>query len=103
MKKRISTTYLCYVALMVALSTILSYFPEIPLAFFAPWLKLDFSFVPMLLIGFSFGPGASYLPCYNKYSAFTGLNYRWRRGAGEHICWRGLSAASNLNICKAEE
>jgi riboflavin transporter FmnP len=46
---------------MVALSTILSYFPEIPLAFFAPWLKLDFSFVPMLLIGFSFGPGASIL------------------------------------------
>jgi len=61
MKKRISTTYLCYVALMIALSTILSYFPEIPLAFFAPWLKLDFSFVPMLLIGFSFGPGASVL------------------------------------------
>ena len=61
MKKRISTTYLCYVALMIALSTILSYFPEIPLAFFAPWLKLDFSFVPMLLIGFSFGPGASIL------------------------------------------
>ncbi len=59
MKKRFNTVYMTYVSLMVALSTILSYFPEIPLAFFAPWLKLDFSFVPMLLIGFSFGPGAS--------------------------------------------
>ncbi|MDO5022173.1 MAG: ECF transporter S component [Eubacteriales bacterium] len=61
MKQRFNTAYMTYVALMVALATILSYFPEIPLAFFAPWLKLDFSFVPMLLIGFSFGPGASIL------------------------------------------
>jgi riboflavin transporter FmnP len=59
MKKRMSTAYMTYLALMIALSIMLNYFPEIPLAFFAPWLKLDFSFVPMLLIGFSLGPVAS--------------------------------------------
>lgn len=58
-KTKSNTVYMTYVALMVAIATILSYFPEIPLVFFAPHLKLDFSFVPMLLIGFSFGPGAS--------------------------------------------
>jgi riboflavin transporter FmnP len=59
MKKRMSTAYMTYLALMIALAIILNYFPEIPLTFFAPWLKLDFSFVPMLLIGFSLGPVAS--------------------------------------------
>lgn len=59
MKKRMSTAYMTYVSLMIALAILLNYFPEIPLAFFAPWLKLDFSFVPMLLIGFSLGPVAS--------------------------------------------
>jgi len=51
------TTNLTFAALMTALAIILSYFPEIPLAFFAPWLKLDFSFTPLLLLGFSIGPG----------------------------------------------
>ncbi|HPY94801.1 MAG TPA: ECF transporter S component [Clostridia bacterium] len=51
------TTSLTFAALMTALAIILSYFPEIPLAFFAPWLKLDFSFTPLLLLGFSIGPG----------------------------------------------
>lgn len=55
MKKR-TTAYLTYASLLTALAIILSYFPEIPLAFFAPWLKLDFSFVPMLLLGLSLGP-----------------------------------------------
>lgn len=59
MKKRMNTAYMTYVSLMIALAIILNFFPEIPLAFFAPWLKLDFSFVPMLLIGFSLGPVAS--------------------------------------------
>ena len=52
------TLYLTYTALLTALAIILSYFPEIPLAFFAPWLKLDFSFTPMLLAGFALGPVA---------------------------------------------
>lgn len=56
--KKHSTAYLTYAAMLTALSMILSYFPEIPLAFFAPWLKLDFSFVPMLLLGLSLGPVA---------------------------------------------
>lgn len=61
MKKRMSTAYMTYVSLMIALAIILNYFPEIPLTFLAPWLKLDFSFVPMLLIGFSLGPVAAVL------------------------------------------
>jgi riboflavin transporter FmnP len=59
MSKRMNTARITYVGMMVSLSVILSYFPEIPLAFFAPWLKLDFSFVPMMLVGFSMGPVAS--------------------------------------------
>lgn len=51
------TTQLTYASLMTSLAILLSYFPEIPLAFFAPWLKLDFSFTPLLLLGFSTGPG----------------------------------------------
>ncbi len=50
------TVTMTYAALMTALAIILSYIPEIPLAFFAPWLKLDFSFTPLLLLGFSCGP-----------------------------------------------
>ncbi|HOQ63305.1 MAG TPA: ECF transporter S component [Clostridia bacterium] len=50
------TVNLTFSALMTALAIILSYFPEIPLAFFAPWLKLDFSFAPLMLLGFSVGP-----------------------------------------------
>lgn len=51
------TVTLTNAALMTALAIILSYFPEIPLAFFAPWLKLDFSFTPLLLLGFTSGLG----------------------------------------------
>ena len=29
---------------------------EIPMSFFAPWLKLDFSTIPVLLAGFALGP-----------------------------------------------
>lgn len=57
MKRKMSTAALTYTALMAALAIILSYFPEIPFPMpVAPWLKLDFAFVPMLLIGFSMGP-----------------------------------------------
>lgn len=46
------------VAAMMAALGILLMMPmfEIPLAFFAPWLKLDFSTMPILLAGFAFGP-----------------------------------------------
>lgn len=56
MYRRQNTARLTYSALLTALAIILSYFPEIPLAFFAPWLKLDFSFTPLLVLGFSVGP-----------------------------------------------
>ena len=56
MQRNKRTVNLTFSALMTALAIILSYFPEIPLAFFAPWLKLDFSFTPLLLLGFSVGP-----------------------------------------------
>ncbi len=56
MQRNQHTVNLTFSALMTALAIILSYFPEIPLAFFAPWLKLDFSFTPLLLLGLSVGP-----------------------------------------------
>lgn len=56
MQRSNRTVNLTFSALMTALAIVLSYFPEIPLAFFAPWLKLDFSFTPLLLLGFSLGP-----------------------------------------------
>ena len=56
-RKNNRTVNLTFSALMTALAIILSYFPEIPLVFFAPWLKLDFSFTPLLLLGLSVGPG----------------------------------------------
>lgn len=49
------------IGLMCAIASVLSYYPEIPMAFFAPWLKLDFSYVPMLLTGFSLGTGAGFI------------------------------------------
>jgi len=56
MHRRYTPANLTYASLLTALAIILSYFPEIPLAFFAPWLKLDFSFTPLLILGFSLGP-----------------------------------------------
>ena len=61
MNRRYNTANLTYAALLTALAILLSYFPEIPLAFFAPWLKLDFSFTPLLLLGFSIGPALAAL------------------------------------------
>lgn len=61
------------IGLMAAISIVLGYFPEIPLAFFAPWLKLDFAFVPMLLTGFSLGlvPGCIVLLLQNAFRLLT--------------------------------
>lgn len=53
--QKVDTGKFARIGIMCAVSVLLSYFPEIPMTFFAPWLKLDFSYVPMLLIGFSFG------------------------------------------------
>lgn len=51
------TKRLTYTALFTALAIILNYFPEIPLGIpMAPWLKLDFSLTPILILGFLLGP-----------------------------------------------
>lgn len=42
------------VGMMCAISVVLAYL-EIPLTFFAPWLKLDLSYAPVLLTGFALG------------------------------------------------
>nr|WP_122011906.1 ECF transporter S component [Maliibacterium massiliense] len=42
--------------MLAAIAAVLFYFPEFPLPFLPPWLKIDFSFVPVLLGGFSMGP-----------------------------------------------
>lgn len=55
---RISTVNLCYIGVMTAIAVILSFILKIPMAFFAPWLKMDLSFVPMMLTGFALGPWA---------------------------------------------
>lgn len=57
-KKRMDVGRLTRIGLMSAISAVLGFFPEIPMAFFAPWLKLDFAYVPMLLTGFALGPVA---------------------------------------------
>ncbi len=56
MSKRIRN--LVRAAVLSAIAVVLM-FPifEIPLSFFAPWLKLDFSTLPVLLAGFALGPG----------------------------------------------
>ena len=54
-KKRMDVGTLARIGMMAAVATLLSFFPEIPLAFFAPWLKLDFSYVPVLLTAFALG------------------------------------------------
>lgn len=51
-----NTVKLTFSSLMTALAIILSYFPEIPIIPAVPWLKLDFSFSPLLLLGLSIGP-----------------------------------------------
>ncbi len=58
MKRRQGAAYLSFTAIMTSTAVILSYYPEIPMPFFAPWLKLDLSFTPLLLLGFSLGPAA---------------------------------------------
>ncbi len=55
MARHTKTVNLTFSALMTGVAIILSYI-EIPLAFFAPWLKLDFSLTPLLLLGLSAGP-----------------------------------------------
>jgi riboflavin transporter len=55
--KKWNTVTLAYGGLMAALAIVLS-FMEIPMPFFAEWLKLDLSFVPMMLAGLSLGPVA---------------------------------------------
>ena len=53
---KISTAGIVVIGMMTAISVVLSFVLKIPLL--APWLKLDFSFVPMLLTGFALGPVA---------------------------------------------
>lgn len=58
--RKLDTRKIAIISLMAAISVGLSYV-EIPLTFFAPWLKLDFSNVPMLLTGFSMGLGEAFI------------------------------------------
>lgn len=56
--RRFSTVDLCFVGVMSAIAIVLSFTLKIPMAFFAPWLSLDLSYVPMMLTGFALGPVA---------------------------------------------
>ena len=61
------------IGMMGAIAAVLGFFPEIPMAFFAPWLKLDFAYLPMLLTGFSLGflPGGIVLLIKNLFQLLT--------------------------------
>lgn len=61
------------IGMMCAISVVLGFFPEIPMAFFAPWLKLDFAYVPVLLTGFALGfwPGFIVLAAKNLFQLLT--------------------------------
>lgn len=54
--KKMSTSAIVFIGMMTAISVVLSFVLKIPML--APWLKLDFSFVPMMLTGFALGPVA---------------------------------------------
>lgn len=71
--RRMDTGKMVRIGMMCAISTVLGFFPEIPMAFFAPWLKLDFAYVPMLLTGFSLGfiPGFLVLLVKNLFQFLT--------------------------------
>ncbi|MBO2516662.1 MAG: hypothetical protein CW338_05185 [Clostridiales bacterium] len=71
--KWLTTRTMATVAMMCAISTVLGFFPEIPMTFFAPWLKLDFAYLPMLLTGFSMGfvPGLIVLVVKNFFQLVT--------------------------------
>lgn len=71
--KYLTTESMTRIALMSAISTVLGFFPEIPMTFFAPWLKLDFAYLPMLLTGFSMGfvPGLIVLTVKNLFQLIT--------------------------------
>lgn len=64
---------LARIGMMGAISAVLGFFPEIPMVFFAPFLKLDFSYVPMLLTGYAlgFGPGLITLVIKNVFQLLT--------------------------------
>lgn len=71
--RRMDTGKMARIGMMCAVSTVLGFFPEIPMAFFAPWLKLDFAYVPMLLTGFALGfwPGFIVLAVKNIFQVIT--------------------------------
>lgn len=73
MNQTVDIGRLVRIAMMGAVAALLGFFPEIPMAFFAPWLKLDFSYLPMLLTGFAMGfvPGLIVLAIKNIFQLLT--------------------------------
>lgn len=69
----LTTDSMTRIALMSSISILLGFFPEIPMSVFAPWLKLDFAYLPMLLTGFSMGfvPGLIVLTAKNFFQFLT--------------------------------
>lgn len=72
-KFRFTTEEIVRIGMMGAVAALLGFYPEIPMAFFAPWLKLDFSYLPMLLTGFALGavPGLMVLIIKNIFQLLT--------------------------------
>ena len=64
-KRRISTNFLVKLALLSALSFLLT-FIRVPLPFFPTYLKLDVAELPALIAGFAFGPIAGVVVVFVK-------------------------------------
>lgn len=71
--KYMNARSLCIIAMMSAMSILLGFWPEIPMTVFAPWLKLDFAYIPMLLTGYALGflPGLCVLTLKNVFQLLT--------------------------------
>lgn len=76
-KRRIDTGKLVRIALMGGISALLGFFPEIPMTFLAPWLKLDFAYIPMLLTGYALGfwPGMIVLTIKNIFQVISSNSF----------------------------
>lgn len=80
-KRWFTTRTLTGIAILAAISSILYYFPELPVPFMPFWMKLDFSNVPALIGAFALGPLGGGLIILVK--DLIGLTHSTSGGVGE--------------------
>lgn len=57
-EKWFTTRWMVSAAILSAISAVLFYFPEFPVLFMPPWMKLDLSNIPAMIGAFALGPWA---------------------------------------------